>query len=464
MPGIDRFAAFGIDDDWPDTVAGPAVIEKDRLLALIEIPFLAERHYREQYKRGVIAFVREMVFEACRTVLILSFLEQTLLNQQIQPPRQNVTADPQPALKILEAVQPVQTLPDDQRAPPVAENVQRAGDRTRRVAEFFAFHTVIQVSYMLKPDDNNVSSIMELTGQLTERSMKEHKRWMARYGPWALITGASEGIGREFARTLAAAGFNVILVARREERLRELTRELFDHYGTTATIVEADLADSESVTRVIESARDIDVGLLVASAGFGTSGPFVDARLNEELGMLDVNCRATLSMAHAYGRRFVERGRGGIVLLSSIVAFQGVPQSAHYSATKAYVQSLAEALCIEFKPLGVDVIAAAPGPVNSGFARRANMQMGLALDPSAVPTSTLSALGRRMTIRPGWLSKLLEVALKMLPRWGRVHMMNQVMSGMTKHQQAGKPTPQMSPKGVSNEKSTRDAAGNDVAQ
>ena len=280
----------------------------------------------------------------------------------------------------------------------------------------------------------------------TERAVRQHKRWMARYGPQALVTGASDGIGREFARTLAAAGFDLILVARRGDRLRALASELSDRYGTTSTIIEADLADNESVSRVIDSTRDTDIGLLVASAGFGSSGPFVDARLDEELGMLDVNCRAALSMAHAYGRRFVARGQGGIVLLSSIVAFQGVPQSAHYAATKAYVQSLAEALRIELEPLGVDVIASAPGPVHSGFAQRANMQMGLALDPSAVPPATLSALGRRMTVRPGWLSKLLETALKMLPRWGRVRMMNLVMGGMTEHQRADRQAEPMSRK------------------
>jgi hypothetical protein len=118
--------------------------------------------------------------------------------------------------------------------------------------------------------------------------------------------------------------------------------------------------------------------------------------------------------------------------MSSLVGFQGVPRAAHYAATKAYVQSLAEGLHHELMPLGVDVLASAPGPVHSGFAGSANMQMGLAQRPQDVVAATLTALGRRATVRPGWLSKVLEWSLKPLPRWGRVRMMGVVMGGMTR--------------------------------
>jgi short-subunit dehydrogenase len=113
--------------------------------------------------------------------------------------------------------------------------------------------------------------------------------------------------------------------------------------------------------------------------------------------------------------------------------FQGMPNAAHYAATKAYVQALAEALYVELSPLGVDVLASAPGPTNSGFAARAGMRMGMALNPSDVAQSTLDALGRKSTVLPGFLSKLLTYALVPLPRWGRVRIMGRVMRGMTKH-------------------------------
>jgi hypothetical protein len=111
-----------------------------------------------------------------------------------------------------------------------------------------------------------------------------------------------------------------------------------------------------------------------------------------------------------------------------------VPLSANYAATKAYIQSLAEGLHAELSPYGVDIIASAPGPIHSGFATHANMQMGLALKPETVAQGTLNALGRRTTVRPGWLSKFLEITLAALPRSGRVWAMGQVMKGMTRHQ------------------------------
>lgn len=252
------------------------------------------------------------------------------------------------------------------------------------------------------------------------------------YGPWAVITGASDGIGREFAIRLAEAGVNVVLAARRKGVLDHLAKELVRENEVQTRTIAVDLSTNSGVEELIARTSDLDVGLLVASAGFGTSGNFVDGKLDSELQMIDVNCRAVASLSHTFGRRFVQRGRGGIALMSSLVAFQGVPRAANYAATKAYVQSLAEALRIELKPRGVDVIASAPGPIRSGFAGRAAMTMGLAQTPQDVAGATLSALGRRGTIRPGWLAKFLEFALMFLPRFGRVRMMGVVMAGMTK--------------------------------
>lgn len=126
-----------------------------------------------------------------------------------------------------------------------------------------------------------------------------------------------------------------------------------------------------------------------------------------------------------------------MILLTSLVGWQGVPQSAHYSATKAYVQSLAEALRVELKPKGIDVLACAPGPVHSGFAMRANMVMSAAVLPPVVARESLRALGRKGTVIPGGLSKLLTYSLLPLPRVLRTRILAQVMAGMTKHQTAG---------------------------
>jgi len=176
----------------------------------------------------------------------------------------------------------------------------------------------------------------------------------------------------------------------------------------------------------------LDVGLFVAAAGFGTTGPFIDSNLDDELAMIDVNCRAVVGLTHGFARRLARRGAGGIVLFGSLVGFQGVPQTANYAATKAFVQSFAEGLRLELKPTGVEVLATAPGPTHSGFAAHASMTMSSAADPDVVARSTLRSLGRRSsTVRPGGLAKLLGFSLIMLPRWARVRLMGTIMSGMT---------------------------------
>ncbi|MDX2015692.1 MAG: SDR family NAD(P)-dependent oxidoreductase [Myxococcaceae bacterium] len=254
---------------------------------------------------------------------------------------------------------------------------------------------------------------------------------VTRYGPWALVTGASDGIGQAFARELAADGLKLVLVARRRKALEDLARELSP---AEVLVVDADLSTEAGVQAVEAAIAPLDVGLFVASAGFGTSGDFLHNELTAELSMLDVNCRAVVSLTHTVGRRLVRRGRGGLVLLSSLVAFQGVKRAAHYAATKAWVQSFAEGLALELAPTGVDVLSVAPGPIASGFAARANMSMSMSATPATVARSSLKALPRGGTVRPGLLSKLLEWSLMFLPRWGRVRAMSQVMAGMTKHQ------------------------------
>ncbi len=254
---------------------------------------------------------------------------------------------------------------------------------------------------------------------------------LAQYGPWAVVTGASDGIGRAFALELAAAGFGVVLAARGKDRLDALAARIAAEGGFAPVVVAGDLATDEGVAALCTATESLDVGLVVCAAGFGTSGPFLDAEEANERDMLRLNCESRMLTTHRFGRRLAARGKGGLVLMSSLVAFQGVPRTAHYAATKAYVQTLAEGLARELAPLGVDVVASAPGPVASGFAARAAMTMGRAEKPEVVARQTLAALGRKTTVRPGLLAKVLEGSLSLLPRAGRVRIMEQVMRGMT---------------------------------
>lgn len=254
------------------------------------------------------------------------------------------------------------------------------------------------------------------------------------YGPWAFVTGASDGIGKAFAIALAETGFSLVLIARRYDLLEQLAQELGHRFGTKCNIAFADLATPAGVETVIQQTQTLDIGLLVAAAGYGTSGKFVGATLAEELSMIDMNCRAVVAHTHHFANRFKLRGSGGIVLMSSIVAFQGTAHSAHYAATKAFIQTFVEGLRIELKPHNVDVIAVVPGPVLSGFAERDNLRMGMMQSPDVVANGALAALGKCTTVRPGWLSKCLGYTLSTAPRWGRIRIMSAIMDGMTKHQ------------------------------
>ncbi|MCV7331425.1 SDR family oxidoreductase [Mycobacterium cookii] len=267
---------------------------------------------------------------------------------------------------------------------------------------------------------------------------RRQQRLHERYGPCALVTGASSGIGREIARQLAASGLDLVLVARSAAPLHQLADELIAQHGIAIQVLPIDLASGDGVDELTTATTSTEIGLYVASAGFGTSGPFLDSTLDQERDMLRLNCEAVLATSLVFGRRFAARGRGGLVLLSSIVGFQGTPNAAHYAATKAYVQTLAEALHVELRAHGVDVLAAAPGPTHSGFADRASMTMSYALSPQDVAKGTLAALGRRPTALPGPLSRVLQYSLAPLPRRARVRIMGTVMAGMTADHQRTK--------------------------
>ena len=268
--------------------------------------------------------------------------------------------------------------------------------------------------------------------------LNAHRDFLQSYGPWAVVTGASSGIGEAFAKALAGRGLNLVLVARRKDRLEAIAREIEEGHQIATAVVAADLASAAGTDLLLEETAPLDTGMLIQAAGFGTAGDYLTIPAEDELAMIDVNCRAVQQLARAFGDRFAARGRGGIILMSSIVAFQGTPRSAAYAASKAFVQSLAEGIAPDLAARGVDVLASAPGPVRSGFAGRANMKMGGADSPETVASRTLAALGRRGRITPGMLGKVLSGSLSMLPRRTRSVIMGRVMAGMTKHQDAQK--------------------------
>jgi short-subunit dehydrogenase len=253
-----------------------------------------------------------------------------------------------------------------------------------------------------------------------------------RYGPCALVTGASEGIGASFAEELARRGLHVVLVARREDRLNELATRLEANYGVLCPVICADLSSSEDVEAMFKITDHIDIGLVVCNAGYGTAGNFLDSDLDNELDMLSVNCKTVTQMVHHLGLKLKAKGRGGVILLSSIVATQGVARLANYAATKAYIQTLGEGLQQEWRRLGIDLLIVSPGPVATGFALRSKMKLGKASTPEVVAKQSLKALGRQKMIHPGWLAKVMSFALSTAPRKVKILIMGAIMGSMTK--------------------------------
>lgn len=256
------------------------------------------------------------------------------------------------------------------------------------------------------------------------------------FGPWALVTGASDGIGAAIASELAVYGLNLVLTARRVERLGEAAARIQATHPVDVRIIAADLAEPKDIEALASALINLEVGLFVGAAGFGTAGEFVSNDPASELNMIDVNCRAMVDLSHRLAIPMKKRGWGGIILLSSIVAFQGVRQMANYAATKAFVQTFAEGLSAELKPYGVKVLASAPGPVNTGFAARAKIDLSNAATPQSVARSTLRSLKNGGTVRPGALAKVLGYNLAILPRSVRSRLLGSIMAGSIKRRHA----------------------------
>jgi len=176
-----------------------------------------------------------------------------------------------------------------------------------------------------------------------------------RFGPWALVTGASSGIGQEFARQIAASGINVVLVARREALLQEVGRSVAADFKVDYRVLAMDISQEGFIAGLADATHDLDIGLVISNAGTGNPGAFLkhDRQLLRET--LRLNTMSHLEIAHHFGAKLAERRRGGLILVGAMGADNGIPCLANDGGAKAYVHSLGEALHYEFKPLGVYV-------------------------------------------------------------------------------------------------------------
>ncbi|MFO7663633.1 MAG: SDR family NAD(P)-dependent oxidoreductase [Chloroflexota bacterium] len=252
----------------------------------------------------------------------------------------------------------------------------------------------------------------------------------ARYGPWALVTGASSGIGREFARQVAARGLNVVLVARRAERLAELEAELTARYNIQALTVPVDLCFDDFLDPIRMATDGLPIGLLINAAGFSRTGPFLDMDRDEMLRMLNLNCRAPVVLAHEFGPAIRARGRGGLIFVTSVTGFVATPLWSLYAATKAFDLLLGEGLAAELRADGVDVLALAPGTTRTEFLDGAGINDFMSLKPEAVVREALARLGRSDLAVTGWFYRCGIFATRFLPRTVNRAVFGRLLVGM----------------------------------
>ena len=240
----------------------------------------------------------------------------------------------------------------------------------------------------------------------------------------AVVTGASSGIGEHFARRLAEAGRPLLLIARREERLRALADELAAAHGVDASVLAADLTDAGAVHAVLAAIEGTGhpLGLFVNNAGFGRDGPFHAADAARQLDMVRLNVEAVVALTHAALGLLVPQGRGAVLNVASVVSFLPAPNSAIYAASKAFVLSFTEAVHEEVRPLGVTVTALCPGATRTEFFETAGtdtdqMPGFMLADPDAVAADGLDAVARGQAVRvSGGVNKASVGVMRLLPR------------------------------------------------
>jgi hypothetical protein len=248
----------------------------------------------------------------------------------------------------------------------------------------------------------------------------------ARYGQWAIIAGASEGLGAAFAKALAKRGQSLILLARRATVLEELAAGLAKAHGVEVRPMACDLADAGFADRIALATKGLEIGTAVYNAAYSYMGPLVERPLDEALKVVDVNIRGPIRFAHALVPPMIERKRGALVLMSSLAGFQGTPNLAAYASSKAFTTVLGESLWAELEPKGVHVVASAAGAIRTPNYLKSSKGKDApgTLDADDVAEATLKALGHGPLVVPGGVNKLARFVLgRMLSRGAAVGIM-----------------------------------------
>lgn len=256
-------------------------------------------------------------------------------------------------------------------------------------------------------------------------------------GKWVLVTGASSGLGVEFAKLFAERNANLVLVARRVEPMEQLAQALRKEQSVQVLVIGMDLSQPGAATELKAQldARSIGIEVLVNNAGFGVYGEFLDQPVQKITEMTRVNVMALTELTHVFGREMANRGRGQILLVASVLGYQAVPGYAAYAASKAYVLLLGEALHQELAPRGVSVTTVSPGTTATAFGAIAGEKSSLLLKalrmkPQVVAKTAVSAAMRdKASVVPGFLNKVNVFTGRLMPRAMQRTVFGKVMAG-----------------------------------
>jgi short-subunit dehydrogenase len=258
----------------------------------------------------------------------------------------------------------------------------------------------------------------------------------ARYGSWAIVAGASEGIGASYAEELAARGLNLILIARRSELLGSLVSELSRKYNIEIKTVVLDLSAGDAPEQILRATNTLKVGLLVYNAAFSAIGPFLERPVEDHLKELQTNTLTPLKLVYIFAQQMMVRGCGGIVLMSSLSAFQGSAYISTYAATKAFNIVLAEGLWEEWRGQGVDVLVCISGAVKTpnyvaSEPERTGGLGDMTMNPDQVVREALNALGKGPYVIPGRMNRMASFVMRhLLPRKAAVKFMGRILRQM----------------------------------
>lgn len=243
--------------------------------------------------------------------------------------------------------------------------------------------------------------------------------FIKKYGPWAVITGATSGTGYQFAHQLAKKGVHLVLVARGEEALLQTKKIIANRYNVQVKTVATDLSTPNSIFEIEKITQQLEVGLLINNAGYSITGEFHHENWENQSKLLETILKTPMALTHMFVKEMVKRGRGGVILVSSSVAFTSMPFWSVYSAGKAGLLHFGESISQELKKYQVDVLTLCPGGMRTKFQERSGIQSSIGLmEPEKIVELSLRSLGTKTTLLPGISNKIIFQGLgRFLPKY-----------------------------------------------